>query len=349
MEKKTKQNLSKFTCEWCEKSFTNAYTLKTHIETAKYCLKERGEKNTKDIECEFCFTKFSVKSSFVRHIDICAKRKQHEKEQMQILHKQEITKFKKKLKERDAYIEKLDKHIEKQKEYIKELELKLAKGEGYIECFKEAKPQQNITNYVNNKIKNVLTTTIPPLTINLVRENVRDNYTYDIFCKGEAGLLTFIEGIIIKKSEEDENLIEQNYACTDTSRNNCHILTQKDPDNWKLDTKANFINKILDELRDPAEQHYQTLMGKIIKGPKKTPYVVEEYVYNSNLSMDENIDAEKIFDSNAQSIQQNREKRAGNDIILENVEPVYYGITSEDKREELFKSVRNKVKNIASI
>ena len=383
MEQKSKQNRKLnsspkseeseliFKCEWCNKSFYSSYTLKTHIQTAKYCLKQRGQKVSKEVEleCKFCNVKFSVKSSFSRHSEICPKRKEYEilieKNEIENLYKLQIIKLTEEfnikfnnldstLKERNVHIEKLEEHIEKMDEYtekqkscIKELELKLAKGEGYIECFKEAKPQ-NITNFnINHKIKNVLTATIPPLTINLVKENVRNNYTYELFCKGETGLLTFIEGIIIKKNAD---LIEQNYACTDTSRNNCHILTQKDPVDWKLDTKSNFINKILDELVEPAEEYYKTLRNNagIIFDDDKVPGV-DEYIFNPSLSMDKNIAAEELYKKEILIAQQKLDKQKALNDILENINPTYLGITSEDKREELFKSVRNKVKNIASI
>lgn len=339
-----------FQCEWCGKKFSTKIILKTHVQTAKYCLKQRGENspNINVVKCDFCFSIFNTKLGLTRHMKICRKRKEIdsdlEKRETEKLHNLEIKKLEKKVKV-------LKSTVKEQENYIKEIELKLAKGEGVIETFKESKPQQNnITNYVkNNKIKNVLTTTIPPLTIKLVRENVRNNYTYDLFCKGEAGLLTFIEGIITKKSEEDEDLIEKNYACTDVTRNNCHMLTRKDPNDWKIDAGSSFINKILDELVEPVEEHYQKLLTKIDNTPHKIPRISREYVFDSSLSMDKNLEKESEFNKNVVSMQQQSEQQLGYNMILEEIEPIYYGITSEDKREELFKSIRNKVKNVASI
>lgn len=348
MEKKSKnsqQNESNssatFTCEWCNKSFYNIYNLKVHVETAKYCLKLRGEKKTNDtFECEYCHDKFSIKSRFSKHMETCSK--------LEIIRlKKEMDSVYSILKERDACVEKLNKHIEKQAAYMKDIEIKLAKGEAYMEGYKESKPQQNITNFnSHHKIKNILTTTIPPLTINLVKENVRNNYTYELFCKGEQGLIDFIKEITIKK---DANLIEQNYACTDPSRNDCHILTHKDPDNWKKDFDSKFINKILDELVEPVEQYYERLRDSVgnitdIKIP-----AIDGYIRNPKLNFDQNLAAEELYKKEILVAQQNLDKQKARGDILENINPVYYGITSEDKREELFKRVRGEVKKLVSI
>jgi|SRR5579862_7908120 len=243
-----------YECQWCSKRFSTKTYLKTHTETAKYCLKQRELKEkdleekddpTQIIKCEFCLSKFSTKSNLLRHSSIC---KNKTSQQVKILHDSEIKKLTEEfnienfknveiIKKLESIIEERDKSLEEQnitikelEEYIKELEIRVAKEEGIIEGIGKAKPQQNITttntNYVkNNKIKNVLTTTIEPLSIGLVKKHAKDNYTYDLFCKGEAGLLEFIEGIIMKKSEDNEDLIEHNYACTDVSRNNCHSQT----------------------------------------------------------------------------------------------------------------------------
>jgi len=350
-----------FQCEWCNKKFLTKHTLKTHIETAKYCLKDRNDPSEINlIECEFCSAKFSAKSSLLRHLTVCKSK------DVKISHDSEIKKLKSTLEERDIFIaslkttlEESDKSIlslkstiEEQNIVIKEseeLEIRVAKEEGIIEGIGKAKPQNvtTNTNYVkNNKIKNVLTTTIPPLSIDLVKQHARDNYTYDLFCKGEAGLLTFIEGIIIKKSENDENLIERNYACTDVSRNNCQRLMKKDPVDWKLDPDSNFINKILDELAVPIKKHYQKLaneMDLLDFGENYDP--MAKYQYDSNLNMNENYEKSKEFDKKVELYYQNSWYKT----LLEEVEPIYIAITTEDKRDELFKNIRNKVKNVAYI
>jgi uncharacterized Zn-finger protein len=175
---------TKFQCQWCNKKFTTKNNLKTHIETAKYCLKKRELKEKGDadevIQCDFCLTKFSAKSSLLRHSSAC---KDKISQQVKILHDSEIKKlteeFNVVIKKLESNIEELNKSvaslkstleerditIEESEEYIKELEIRVAKEEGIIEVYKQAKPQQNniTTNYVkNNKIKNVLTTTIEP-------------------------------------------------------------------------------------------------------------------------------------------------------------------------------------------
>jgi len=364
-------NTDIFQCQWCNKNFSTKTNLKTHIKTAKYCLKERNLKEKdlaeKDsaieiIECEFCSVKFSSKFNLIRHSNIC---KDKIFQQAKISHELEIKKLTEEseaqnsknieiIKKLESTIEELKTSVtslktilEESEEYIKELEIRVAKEEGIIEGIGKAKPQNVTTNYVkNNKIKNVLTTTIQPLSIDLVKQHARDNYTYDLFCKGEAGLLTFIEGLIMKKSEDNEGLIEHNYACTDTSRNNCHRLMKKDPVDWKLDPDSNFINKILDELAVPMKKHYQKLaneMNLLDFGEDYDP--MAKYNYDSNLDMNENYEKSKEFDRKAELYYQN----SWYNTLLKEVEPIYIAITMEDKREELFKNIRNKVKTVASI
>jgi Zinc finger, C2H2 type len=365
--KKQEQNdTENFQCQWCNKKFQTKHTLKTHIETAKYCLKKRNNSvEIKTAECEFCSVKFSAKASLLRHLITCKDRIHHleikkfteESSTEKFKNIEIIKKLESTIEERDISISLLKSTLENQditikelEEYVKELEIRVAKEEGYIQCSKEIKPQQNITtttNYVkNNKIKNVLTTTIQPLSIELVKEHAKDNYTYDLFCKSEAGLLTFIEGIIMKKSEDNEGLIEHNYACTDTSRNNCHRLMKKDPVDWKLDPDSGFINKILDELAVPVKKHYQKLaneMDLLDFDENYDPMV--KYQYDSKLNMNENYERSKEFDKKAELYYQN----SWYNTLLEEVEPIYIAITTEDKRDELFKNIRNKVKTVASI
>jgi hypothetical protein len=354
-----------YQCQWCSKKFLTKNNLKTHVETAKYCLKEREQKekelkekddSTEIIKCEFCLSKFSSKSNLFRHLNAC---KDKISQQAKISHDLEIKKLTEEfntensknteiIKKLESTIEELNKSlkstlegndksiislkatleeqditIRELEEYIKELEIRVAKEEGIIEGIGKAKPQNvtTNTNYVkNNKIKNVLTTTIPPLSIDLVKQHAKDNYTYDLFCKGEAGLLTFIEGIIMKKSEDNEDLVEHNYACTDVSRNNCHRLMKKDPVDWKLDPDSGFINKILDELAVPVKKHYQKLaneMDLLDFDENYDPMV--KYKYDSNLDMNENYERSKEFDEKAELYYQN----SWYNTLLEEVEPIY--------------------------
>jgi hypothetical protein len=128
------------------------------------------------------------------------------------------------------------------------------------------------------------------------------------------------------------------------------MLTRKDPVNWKLDPDSNFINKILDELAVPIEKHYRKLMDKkglIILDENYDPRA--EYKFDSKLSMNENYERSKEFDKKAEIDYQLYSEKSSCNSILEDIRPIYDGIKMEEKREELFKNIRNKVKNVASI
>lgn len=128
------------------------------------------------------------------------------------------------------------------------------------------------------------------------------------------------------------------------------MLTRKNPVDWKLDPDSNFINKILDELVVPVEKHYKKLTNKIGLITFDEDYdPMAKYKYDSKLSMTENYERSKEFDKKVELYYQLNDEQSSYNSILEEAQPIYNGITTEEKREELFKNIRNKVKNVASI
>ena len=61
-----------FQCEYCEKEFTRYRNLQTHIKTAKYCLKLRGESLAAQYICDFCGTSFTQGSTLKMHSKSCS-------------------------------------------------------------------------------------------------------------------------------------------------------------------------------------------------------------------------------------------------------------------------------------
>lgn len=58
-------------CKFCNKTFSNKYTLKTHQKTAKFCLDKQKEKN--NFKCSDCGKILSTKHKLSCHLEICLK------------------------------------------------------------------------------------------------------------------------------------------------------------------------------------------------------------------------------------------------------------------------------------
>lgn len=70
-----------FTCNPCNRTFSNKYNLQRHQTSSLYCKIERENSiniQTNQIECSFCNKNFSYKSSLVRHEKVCKVKKQQE-------------------------------------------------------------------------------------------------------------------------------------------------------------------------------------------------------------------------------------------------------------------------------
>jgi hypothetical protein len=63
-------------CEYCDKLFSNVYTLNTHKQTSKSCIRLREENGLKvenivNFECLFCNKHFTSNKHVIRHHDTC--------------------------------------------------------------------------------------------------------------------------------------------------------------------------------------------------------------------------------------------------------------------------------------
>ena len=59
-------------CEYCNNTFKNMFTLKTHQTKTKYCLKLQGKTSQKgDYICEYCSKDFTLKASLEDHYNSC--------------------------------------------------------------------------------------------------------------------------------------------------------------------------------------------------------------------------------------------------------------------------------------
>jgi hypothetical protein len=60
-----------YKCEFCGKVFYNQWNLQQHIQTAKYCLRIRGESISIKHSCEYCGSGFNLKGPLTAHLKVC--------------------------------------------------------------------------------------------------------------------------------------------------------------------------------------------------------------------------------------------------------------------------------------
>lgn len=283
------------TCEYCGKSFSKKQNLKNHVETAKYCAKLRGEIPPKNYICEFCCKSFTQKGHMDTHLKGCSEYKVYiasEKEKkskvLEIGHlntetekytkrlkllRLELTKEKTRVKllveteikhlaaqeKLQIELEKLQAENEEKDEKIIELEKTLERGRGILIGYEKVKPANVTTNntIVNQKLSKLKVDNIKPLTHATIQEHI-PNYTFELFLKGEVGIVEYITGMT--QLQMEDGTIEQNYACTDKSRNTFHRLMESKE--WAHDGGARCITKVLNSLKDIVEEHWDNLVLK---------------------------------------------------------------------------------------
>ena len=275
----------KHICEFCRNSFSTKSILRTHKETALYCLTKRGVTcKVQKYECKYCKKKYTAQQNLNKHLKICegkwkyhaqkiksrnfSLRKENKKLQKESsTNKSEITKLKEQK-------EKSEKDIYELKELIKELKEeniitreKLAEKKGEINGIINA-PVRNITTnttknknttYVNPKLVNINIDNIKPFTDKLVKKHVANGeFTDKFFEKGIDGIAKFV--VPIMTFIRDDGIIERNYVCTDISRNKFYRLDENKV--WKSDSGGLYIGKMIKELGPSVNKSYQKLVDK---------------------------------------------------------------------------------------
>jgi len=284
-------------CEFCNKNFTTISVLKVHTETAKYCLKLRGEPSPTQYKCEYCDDSFTQKITLKKHANLCLEHKNFlivEKEKENEVLKTYVKSLKscndrkeklttltetllieekikvKKLTDKRIFdlatIEKLQNEkielsnlIHEKDQKIIGLEKKLELGKGILIGYEKVKPP-NVTNntIINQKLANLKVDNIRPLTQATIQEDI-PKYTYELFLKGENGIVHYVTNMTQIKMID--GTIEQNYACTDKSRNTFHRLMESKE--WTQDGGARFINEVMNSLANVAENHWKTFCDKM--------------------------------------------------------------------------------------
>jgi hypothetical protein len=318
--------MEEFVCEYCDRSFSTKNNLKTHVKSAQYCLLSRQEKKIIEFICENCGGSFSVAKSLKRHQKTC----EYEiPARAQELFDAKEEKSRILLDEKDATIKELTAELNKYKKLNAKLktdivelnaskELAVVKAEKGIYkeeyTFFKNKPTTTNTstnmNTTNNKLKMVNTSTIDPFTVDLVKARL-DQFTYETFMLGEAGIKRFILGMIKKNDEK-------NYVTTDISRPNFHRYFQNanaesgesDGQKWIGDKGALFLTNVFSEMKPKVMEHWDK--------------------FNTEADMAESVEEHESFDN----------KR-------DHIKPVVMGINSSQDskyRKELLSNVINHIK-----
>lgn len=228
-------------CNFCNKILSSNYSLKTHQNTAKYCLKLQGKIEINNFKCEYCNKLFTRKHHLSDHLNICRYKLEYESKKenerkINIIEelKKEIIKLKDENSELKEQIELYEKE-HKMKEEIFKLKGNIEIYEKDHELLCEiAKQPKNVHN-TSNRILNINSLDIDK---DIVQNVLETSFTEDTILYGQKSLAKFVVNNLLK--DDSGNL---KYVCTDPSR---QIFKFKDSlGEVQKDVKANKLTNIL--------------------------------------------------------------------------------------------------------
>lgn len=246
-----------YLCEYCNKNYSNKYTLNKHKNTNKKCLEiqKKTYKNSDKINfiCEYCEKHFTSKQSLNSHYDVCICKKIYGK--MKKEYDVELDKSKEqqiKIKELEDKIKDLE--IEKK---IIELQTKNIIYEKDHEFIKEIAKQPKNVNQTNNNNNKYLYLSPLSFTKDEIANTVNNNFTKDHFFNGQKGVAEFTyNNLLLDKNGESK------YICTDPSRNLFIYKTEDGLINKDIGS-SNLTNIIADDVIVKSKNIYsEELMSK---------------------------------------------------------------------------------------
>jgi len=180
-------------CNSCKKEFSTKYTLKTHLERNKKCIKERGLEITSKYVCKSCNHISMQKMDFQIHLKNCTKyaldlqRDEYDEKADKIRDELE-----KKLTEKEDIIQKLEEELEKKirekDETISKLEAKLEKFENTITAI--ASKGHTVTHM--NHTENLVINNYLDLTKENMKQVISEHLTPAVVSMGQVGLARMV-------------------------------------------------------------------------------------------------------------------------------------------------------------
>ena len=230
------------TCNYCNKTFTSKYILKTHLERNKKCINARGLEITSQFICKSCDHVSMKRSDFQIHLSNC----------MKYAIDLEKETYEKKIAEKDSHINKLEQdHLYKlseKNEYISKLEANITKLEAKLE-----------------KFENAVVTNMAATTHALYEEENDDEQTIPLGKK--------LDSIVINDDRKEEveysNITLNNVVITSRPIDHYVNATQlcqaggKKFNDWiRLDTTKELIDELSSDAGIPASLLVESIRGR---------------------------------------------------------------------------------------
>lgn len=288
----SEENKMNNVCCYCESIFKSKYTLERHQKTSKKCLKiQYGKKTiTYTHNCEYCNYKTNLKQNYASHLNICKNRKEAENKRIE----QEKEAERKKIQEAEELEKQRIQNVEKENIKMKEEIIRLQTEKEMTEKFnkelkKEAfKPRTiNNTTLFNLQINHSMNVLSPYEELERNFKNiVNEEFTYDLFKKGLAGISIFLHKLLSYKNKEW--LISYENA-----KQNFHkkINNEIKTDN----TAVSFIGKLFPYIKKMNKKYHIKMQKETEDNADKFNKLNNKYREIQNIGVDGSVERNKCI------------------------------------------------------
>lgn len=231
-------------CEYCKKIFSTKSNLTNHQKNAKFCLELQGKEKDKNKKhaCDICDKQFTSKQTLQGHSIDC--KRINSKNQEKIQEQNE------KILYQDKKILELENSLREKNAYILKLEEMLAKSN---ETIAEIAKQPTITNNNNNSKNTFLAVNFDIEDIEIIENILETHLTPSVLKLGQEGVADMLNNKLLKTKDGTPL-----YECTDVSRKNFEFRNQHG--DIEIDPQANRL------IRNLKRSNISQIAGKMGKG-----------------------------------------------------------------------------------